>query len=922
MGGSSKAVTVGYWYGLSVHFGVCYGPVDAFEELTVDDRVAWSGSASSGTISIDQPELFGGKAREGGLQGNLTIMSGAPSQSPNSYLAEQLGHDVPAFRGIFSLLWNGLLSANNPYIKPFSFKVKRILQGWNGGTAWYPTRAAIGNDMNPAHIIYQAHTDPQWGMGYPVSSINDANFRAVADQLYAEGFGLSMLWNRQASVEQFQQEILNHIGGILLTNPRTGLFEIKLIRDDADPGSLPSFDPSNCTLEDFQRGSIGDLTNEVTVVYTDAATGKSVPLTVQNLAMVQSQGGVVSSTVSYPGITSPTIAARVADRDLRAKSSPLAKVRLRCNRTAWDTLPGDCILLNWPEQGINGVVYRVLGVGLGTLKSGYITLDCAEDVFGLPDASYVAQEPVGWTDPGSAPAASPSRYVAEAPYFDLARELSEADLATVTTTDCYVSVTSRQPSNDSYDPTLWTRTGSGTWAEIGRAQHCPVGILNGAHAKGATTLSLRSGIALDLVETGGYLAVGGELMRVDAINVITQTVTVSPGVLDTVPAAHADGEVVFFVDGFQTNDGVQYATGETVQVRLQTQTTRGILPFASAPTDSYTMQGRQARPYPPGNLQINGVYYAASATVTGGSITISWAHRDRLQQTATIIAQNAGSIGPEAGTTYNLRVYSGPSLLQSYTGLTGTSQAVPVQATVALLHFDGASGSTVFSDDTGNVWTRTGNAQISNLQSVFGGASGLFDGVGDFITTPHRDAYNGLTDLTVEARIFTNVNNAIKCIIKKGTTAATSGWWMSLDAAGRLTFNMADASGIMTCQGATVLATGTWYRVAAVKIGNVVTIYVNGTADGTLTLPRTPAVNANTLTIGRDSVSAARDWSGNIDELRVSVIGRYSGAYSDPGAPFTLASDSPPSSVRIELESVRGGLTSWQMHNHTVALSA
>lgn len=55
--------------------------------------------------------------------------------------------------------------------------------------------------------------------------------------------------------------------------------------------------------------------------------------------------------------------------------------------------------------------------------------------------------------------------------------------------------------------------------------------------------------------------------------------------------------------------------------------------------------------------------------------------------------------------------------------------------TVALLHMNGADASTTFTDESGKTWTANGNAQIDTAQSVFGGASGLFDGTGDFISS-------------------------------------------------------------------------------------------------------------------------------------------------------------------------------------------
>jgi hypothetical protein len=55
---------------------------------------------------------------------------------------------------------------------------------------------------------------------------------------------------------------------------------------------------------------------------------------------------------------------------------------------------------------------------------------------------------------------------------------------------------------------------------------------------------------------------------------------------------------------------------------------------------------------------------------------------------------------------------------------------------VSLLHFDGANASTTFTDQTGKTWSAYGGVQIDTAQSKFGGASGLFNGASDYITTP------------------------------------------------------------------------------------------------------------------------------------------------------------------------------------------
>ena len=77
-------------------------------------------------------------------------------------------------------------SAMNPYIKPFWLRVRHILKG----RPWYTSKAAIGDDMNPAHIIYDVLTNTRYGLGFITQRIDDAAFRAAADTFHAEGFGM------------------------------------------------------------------------------------------------------------------------------------------------------------------------------------------------------------------------------------------------------------------------------------------------------------------------------------------------------------------------------------------------------------------------------------------------------------------------------------------------------------------------------------------------------------------------------------------------------------------------------------------------------------------------------------------------------------------------------------------------------------
>lgn len=680
MGGRKKDVTVGYRYYLGAHLVLCHGPVDEVREIIVGSRTAWSGSVTaSGRISVNVPELFGGESREGGIAGAVDVLFGEPAQTPNDYLAARQGSPQPAYRGVLSLVLRQIfIAANNPYLKPWWVRVKRCYRGW------YPAKAEIGGAANPAHILYECLTNAAWGMGYPGSTINEASFQAAADQLYAEGFGLNLLWAEQASIENFVTLVLDHIGAALTTSASTGKWQLKLIRADYDPATLPVFGPDEIVaLESYQRAAWGETVNEVVVVYTRPDTWQETSVAVQDLANLQAQGAVVSQTRRYPGITSDSLAAQVALRDLAALSTPLAKARFKVNRRAWSLVPGDVFALAWPALGIERLIMRVAAIDSGTLQDGAITIEAVEDVFGLPAAAYVAPQPSGWGDPLPAPAVPPYRRLIEAPYWDLARTLSAADLAYLDATDGYLQGLAVRPAPGAIDYDFYAKSASGSaFAFRGKGAFCPSATLVQAIGPAVTsTVGFTDEVDMDLVAPGSYGYLDDEVVEIAAIDLVSRVVTLNRGMLDTVPAAHAALARLWVAEGFQAVDETEYADGETVQARMLTVTGRGVLAMASAPTDALVMRRRQNRPYPPGNVLVAGQRWPQ---VIVGELALTWAHRNRLQQTASLIKQDAGSIGPEAGTTYTLRIYNAADILKhTESGLTGTAYTYPVATEIA-----------------------------------------------------------------------------------------------------------------------------------------------------------------------------------------------------------------------------------------------
>jgi len=686
-GKGKKSYTVGYWYGLGMHMVLCHGPVDEVQEVQVGERTAWTGNvASNASIAIRRRDLFGGEEREGGVDGTLDVMMGDVSQTPNAYLQSKLGTDIPAFRGVLSVVWRGLVAAMNPYIKPWRFRVKRIPK------AWYAAKAEISGDANPAHIVRECLTNAEWGMGYPSSDIDDTSFTAAADTLYSESFGLSILWSQEQPIEDFVLSILRHIDGVLYVHPRTGLFTLKLARADYTASSLPVLSPANVlAIEEFSRPSWGEITNQVTLQYRDGPTDKDASITVHDIAAIHLQGGVVATTVQYPGISRAELANRVAMRELKQLSSTLAKVTLVANRQASSLDIGSVFKLTWPAYGITEMVMRVARIGYGELTDGRVRIEAVQDIFGLPAAVYTDPPPTGWQDPISLPAPCPAQTLYEVPYWQIVKDVVgeiPSILADIDPTEGAVATLGARPSNDTidYHAFAWD-TAASAWSDRGRGSFAPTALLASDLPQAAANVTVTVSNAIDLayVEAGDFAIVDEEWLLVQAVNVSASTVTLARGVLDTVPVAHTSGARIWFVQPHYISP--EYVAGETAQLRLAPKTGKGELDVSLAATITRTIDQRFIRPYAPGNVKINGTAYPA---VVAGDISIAWANRNRVNQTANVILQSDGNITPETGQTTTIRFYDQANTLRrTYAGTTGTSQTWTLSQIIA----DGAGAS-------------------------------------------------------------------------------------------------------------------------------------------------------------------------------------------------------------------------------------
>jgi hypothetical protein len=157
-------------YYMSIHYGVCWGPINALRRLFIGGKRAWRGNVTTQRVfRIDEPDLYEGDEQEGGVGGAVYFLPGDVTQVLPEHLAGRLdltSDTCPAFRGITSIWMYGeedegfgfvagsdgfYWGTNNPYLKPTSVELTCIPEDWYGAKA--PIPRSIGEPEHESYII-------------------------------------------------------------------------------------------------------------------------------------------------------------------------------------------------------------------------------------------------------------------------------------------------------------------------------------------------------------------------------------------------------------------------------------------------------------------------------------------------------------------------------------------------------------------------------------------------------------------------------------------------------------------------------------------------------------------------------------------------------------------------------------------------
>lgn len=219
--------------------------------------------------------------------------------------------------------------------------------------------------------------------------------------------------------------------------------------------------------------------------------------------------------------------------------------------------------------------------------------------------------------------------------------------------------------------------------------------------------------------------------------------------------------------------------------------------------------------------------------------------------------------------------------------------------TKLLLHCDGANGSTVFTDDTGKTVTPNGNAQISTAQSKFGGASGLFDGSGDYLSLADSEDWAfGSGDFTIDTWVRFSSVGGWQVFASQGSGDNSNRWYLAHNGTNLVFDVFTSGSSNISISNNWVPAANTFYHIALTRSGNNFRMFVDGVQVGT-TQTNTNSIGnyPGILAIGSET-DAGTAFNGHLDEIRISKgIARWTGNFTPPIAAYAGFSTNSPAAT-------------------------
>jgi len=251
-----------------------------------------------------------------------------------------------------------------------------------------------------------------------------------------------------------------------------------------------------------------------------------------------------------------------------------------------------------------------------------------------------------------------------------------------------------------------------------------------------------------------------------------------------------------------------------------------------------------------------------------------------------------------AGYLSNFRIVKGTAVYTAnFTPPTAPLTAITNTSLLITGTGQGMFNNSTFVDQGPNALTVTATgAPVYSGRSPFGNTyagSVLFNGTSQYLSTPDNAAFTlGSGNFTVETWIYNGTTGARQVIcgqIDSAGTIASLSFYIEKTATNKFLAGVGFGGAFPTATSTADLPLNQWTHLAFVRNGNTGTLYINGSADGTVNLTGvTVNDSANAFSIGRLGEFASLYFPGYISNLRiVKGTAVYTANFTPPTTPLT-----------------------------------
>lgn len=192
--------------------------------------------------------------------------------------------------------------------------------------------------------------------------------------------------------------------------------------------------------------------------------------------------------------------------------------------------------------------------------------------------------------------------------------------------------------------------------------------------------------------------------------------------------------------------------------------------------------------------------------------------------------------------------------------------------------------------------TANGNAQIDTAQSKFGGASGLLDGTGDYLSTPwHTDFDVAAGNFTIDFWFRWNASGGYQWLYSGRQAGGDDNNYLGLGFSngGTVLDYFASSNGTSwdlllgdtggLDRGSITVTTGVWHHFALTRSGNNWYGFIDGVLDWSKTISGTVIAADSLFLIGAHNALGS-NFNGWIDDFRFTKgLARWTAAFTPPG---------------------------------------